>query len=865
MTRAALFALGALCAAAATAAPQENLLREQRDGQMLDLLDSQHSPQSNTLDSQRRAQDALVAPQPSPSPTPPAASDQANGKPAPATAPDQRPLWRLLHARRLDQFDRALAQQQRAHPGWRPDAALLRERARLGRESEIAAALALQDADALRTVVAAAPQEFGCARIDRAWLAAEILARAGDQDGAWRIYRGLFPDCQPAKNRIATLYKAQPLLSPQRYAQLLELEIAEGRRDAASDAELARIRYERTVAGLADATPGDAATNATLVALAPQIIAYRDADTALLAGWSAHQSGAPEQAEQWFERARQWRPADAEAAYALAMLALERGDLDASEALIADPAIADDARLPALRARLAYARAVEANARGDYAASQAALAQAGADDTMAQDILRLRSWNALQLGDTGQAAHDFAALYRAEPSPEAAEGLALARQQRGELALLAREADELGGALADFNDALQAQRLYQRKLFLASHAALPAPQSLIPAAQRQAPPALDGIDSPSLVFAPGYEHRSGDAGLGRLEAWSGALRGESIRDRDALQVRYRHLWLDAGQAPDHGRLGTPGQRYAVAPDTRDQADELWLGVLREGWTSWRAGVGVTSGGDGPTSWEGQLAARQQMDSGWWELSLDAAPVRESLLSWRGMADPYRPGERWGAVQRQRLAGALFAQPAPRWGISAEARVERLPGDDVATNQGWGLGVALGYDLQHPDFDYLTIGPGVRYQHYRDNLGQFTRGHGGYYSPQQDWAVGIASQFLSREGLDTQWRGGVELGYGRSRQDAAPCFPLGAPAGVLCDDYAATTDQGLYASLQLAGAHRLSANWQVGGMLGANVSPGRDTQVAGLLFLRYFFEPRGAVFSRDLPGNARDLTFGLERR
>ncbi|TJZ76276.1 cellulose synthase subunit BcsC-related outer membrane protein [Chitiniphilus eburneus] len=863
MTRGPLLVLSALCVATATAAPQENLVRDQRGEQTRDLLDSQHSTQQNRVDDRRGEQNALIAP----TTTPPATPGNAATPPSRSAVaePDARPLWRLLHAGRLGEFDAALARQRQATPGWRPDAALLRERARLQRQDEIAAALALQDAVTLRHVMAAAPQEFGCTRIDRAWAAAAILARAGDEDGAWRIYRGLFPDCTPAANRIATLYKAQPLLSPQRYEQLLALEIAEGRRDAASDATLARIRYDLALSRLADRPRDVAVPDASVTELAPQIIAYRDADTALLAGWSAYQAGEAEAARDWFERAWQWQPADREAPYALAVIALDQGELDRADQLLATPALADDPRLPALHAQLAYAQAVEANRRGDYAASQVALARASGYGVPAGDILRLQGWNALQLGDASQAARDFAGLYRAAPLPETAEGLALARQRLGELEVLAREADELGGPLADFSDALQARQQYQRKLFLASHATLPAFRALIPAAQHHAPPSLAGIDSPSLAFAPGYEHRSGDAGRGRLDAWSGAVRGELIRDQDALQVRYRHLWLDAGEAPAQAHIGTPGTVYATSPVTRDQADELWLGWTREDWTSWRAGIGVTTGGDGATAWEGQLAARTQMATGWWELSLDAAPVRESLLSWRGMADPYRPGERWGAVQRQRLAGALFTQPVPRWGISAAARVERLPGDDVQTNQGWGLDLALGYDLQQAGFDYLTVGPSVRYQHYRDNLGQFTRGHGGYYSPQQDWALGVASQFLTEEGRATQWRGGLELGYGHSRQDATPCFPLGAPAGTDCPDYAATTDRGLYASLQLAGVHRLSANWQAGGMLSAGASPGNDTQVAGMLFLRYFFEPRGAVFSRDLPGDARTLTFGLERR
>ena len=88
----------------------------------------------------------------------------------------------------------------------------------------------------------------------------------------------------------------------------------------------------------------------------------------------------------------------------------------------------------------------------------------------------------------------------------------------------------------------------------------------------------------------------------------------------------------------------------------------------------------------------------------------------------------------------------------------------LRGKHVDDNWMVRLAASLGYDLQPAGFDYLTVGPGLCYEHYRKNRSHFTLGHDGYFSPDTYYNAGMSIDFLTAEGRHYSIKDHVGIGY-----------------------------------------------------------------------------------------------------
>ncbi|BCL76774.1 hypothetical protein JHS3_25100 [Jeongeupia sp. HS-3] len=423
---------------------QANLLRQQQKPQ-----DAGVRLHGNGAEIEYAEQAALRKPSPRLTSTPVAAPTLAS--PPPATgkhrnAPDERPLWALLHAGRLAEFDAQLRQT----PGWQPSRALRDERQRRGDAATLQAARADGDTAALQALVATRPALASCQHIDVLWRVADAHAAQGNVDGAWALYRPLFPGCQPAQVRIASLQKAEALFTAAQVDALVAIEARDGRRDPASDTEFATLRYQRRLAAW---TSGEAPA-----ALADEIRMRRDPAGATRAGWAAFNTGDDAAAQAWFERAIAFGEARSEPLYGLASVAQRQGRNDAVAALLAQPALAADPRGDALLGQLAFTRARNASADKRYHDSQAALAQAQALGVPAEQCAPLAAWNLYGLGDLPAAAEAFEALYRVGGDTASAEGLALSLPP----ATLRAKVRELGGPLRDYADALATRRVLGR-------------------------------------------------------------------------------------------------------------------------------------------------------------------------------------------------------------------------------------------------------------------------------------------------------------------------------------------------------------------------------------------------------------------
>lgn len=152
-------------------------------------------------------------------------------------------------------------------------------------------------------------------------------------------------------------------------------------------------------------------------------------------------------------------------------------------------------------------------------------------------------------------------------------------------------------------------------------------------------------------------------------------------------------------------------------------------------------------------------------------------VTESLLSYAGQRDP-ETGRSWGGVTRTGLRGQLQYNLTDRLGIYGGGGIATLRGNNVARNDMLELGGGMYYGVIRTPEQDLTIGPDLRYVQYDRNLGGFTYGQGGYFSPQSHVAASVQASWRRQWG-DLTARAQGSVGVQRFTQDASAVFPKDA--------------------------------------------------------------------------------------
>lgn len=823
-------------------------------------------------------------------------------------APDERPLWRLLHENRLAEFDRKMVVLEQVVPSWRPSPSLAAERTRLQKEADIAAALKDGSPGTLRLLIARAPDEFNCSHINRIWKAADVFAKMNHVDEVNALYRTVIAECKSDADRIATLYRAERDLPTAPADALIELEAANGKRDPQADAAFQRLRYERAIAALGKESPDSESTARQLSSLESSILKYRDGPAATLAGWIALAHHDVSKAVDWFESAQTFTPGSIDATLGLAQAKIEAHASDEAQALLDQPTLRDDPRARKARAQIAFTRADEMYKQHHYGESLQWLETATIEGLSQVDSALLRGWNLYSIGQYAQAANAFRIRHEQRHDDDSAEGLAQSMHAINPNAKSDPAIREHGeDSVIAYLDALDARQQYYRKQFVESQATLrnalsgPADPQRI---GKYVPADLTGIDAPSVAGGLTWSDHVGAPGQGRLNTIAPELRAEWIQMTTQFELRYRQLFLNAGTTSlDQTVPGSLSALDAAVGNQSDKLNETVRGLRMGGSTraeelqamvadnlrigtlpkfDWSVSLGATQGA--PSGFQLNISGNVAQQTAWgaWSVYVGMTPVRDSMLSWRGMSLPQAVGgDKWGAVRRTAAGTRVRWQVAPRWNISAATEAQWLTGMNVKANEGISADLSANYDLHLRGFDYFSVGPAAHYLSYRRNENFYTWGQGGYYSPQSSVSTGLGLQWLSNEGRHLQIQGSVETGWNNTLQHTERCFPLGLSNGLqnaianlpgssrdiagqapgfAC---AGTHDHGPYAHGQVGAVIKLSSRLQAGALVDANVTPGRDRQFAALAFVRYMLAPRPGVFSRDLPRNTRDFYLQLD--
>ena len=408
-------------------------------------------------------------------------------------------------------------------------------------------------------------------------------------------------------------------------------------------------------------------------------------------------------------------------------------------------------------------------------------------ETLDADGLTILGWTQSRLGKPDQAAERFAAAYVMKPSAEAAQALVFSALQSKKLSLiLTAMSKHPDGPL----DSLVAPDIRTRIAAGEQRFGVDGNARLVVQLGNDAE--HQGL---SLKFEPHIRSKSGNAGEGRLRQ-----RGVVATLSWQGQTQQAVLEVERQNAADAVERGT-GQRWYAK----------W-GMKMDSNINVQLGVGQTlSGGAVRHATIGEAGLGYSFADGGVGVRLFRRGNEESLLALSGSLDA-TTGIRWGRVLERGVALNAYHKD-DSWDKMGSLVISRLEGQTVADNRKVEFyGRALRPLEAVPG---LSLGPEVYISQFRNNLGAFEPGHGGYFSPWRGMTLGGMGRYETN--LDTlalTFTGG--LGWGYNKEVMAAGNPI---TGARSGQYPSVTGRGLAYHGRVEGLLPLSSSWVLGFGLG----------------------------------------------
>ncbi|MFQ2715310.1 cellulose synthase complex outer membrane protein BcsC [Aeromonas caviae] len=315
--------------------------------------------------------------------------------------------------------------------------------------------------------------------------------------------------------------------------------------------------------------------------------------------------------------------------------------------------------------------------------------------------------------------------------------------------------------------------------------------------------------------------------------------------------------MDAGNLPDspyRAQFGT-----CAARDCRGDAHQQSRGTtLAAGWQrgAWAFDLGTTPLGFEVVDWVGGATLTGDWHTLGWGMTLSRRPVSSSLLSYGGTVDP-GTGISWGGVRANGIRLDLSRDLGGAVGFWGSAQQHLLTGKNVPDN--WRTRLMGGgyYKLVNETHRRASVGLSTMLWHYQQDLGGYTLGQGGYYSPQGYFSLSVPVSYRQRT-PDWSWELGGSGSWSYARTDDSRRYPLEGllPSG-LRDRNAPVKggcSSGFGYTLNGVVEHRLTEHWRIGGRV--DIQQADDYAPSHVpLFLRYTFKP----WQGDLDMPPRPLT------
>ncbi len=690
------------------------------------------------------------------------------------TSIDERPMWKLLHQGKIGTLRRAIAKAKKRKPGWRPSADLRSAMAERVTESALRRQREQERWQDIVTLYHAQPARFDCAHAYRRLYVTEAMTRLHQERAAETLYADTVRHCAP-KERVAALEHASARLPWKAMAGLLSLWQPPADLDASLRLRLDEVAFRHWVRR--GEQEGHPEALARLRAILPRLEGLRRTDVHESMGWMELRYGDAAHALTQFRQARAIE--DSDQALKGELLALHAaGQAEAMQALLQQqmPRLERMGALPDLLPLLASVCGEKHN----DACQLQALRQIEAFRPLKPGEEEARGWIEYRREHFTQAAKTFERIYRRERLAGAAKGLFLSLMRLGQTQRAVRLADELGGPFQDIVDRGDAERFYMRKLF---HAAQARDESFAPE--------LKHLDADYARISFMQRRRGGNTlepVFNQFLQRKLVFEGGTFKDkRHHIFLRYEPTQLDVGPPilPLGDNFGTnpivpTPARYPL--QTRHTGYEWNIGYRYEDWRSWYfdIGQGFVHGRIRPTI-KGHIGVKQQFLAGFIQGELFRQPIRESMLSYVGMNDPFTNNS-WGRVTRSgvRLDGYTLTG-IPDVGFTYQLRAEWMRGVSVRKNRHLLLNVFLPRHFQWFHGTEWSVGPLFQWEAFANDQGHFMWGHGGYFSPQVNNYVGLNARFISREAQTYNYEFRAFFGVQTYTTETTPLLPL-APDG-----------------------------------------------------------------------------------
>lgn len=144
------------------------------------------------------------------------------------------------------------------------------------------------------------------------------------------------------------------------------------------------------------------------------------------------------------------------------------------------------------------------------------------------------------------------------------------------------------------------------------------------------------------------------------------------------------------------------------------------------------------------------AIRQKGDLGDFGYSLEASrrPVAATLLSFSGTRDPYT-GEVWGGVVATGARLGLSLDKGETFGFWSSFDWHSLTGRNVQSNRRIQVMAGEQWRITNEENRKFVVGLTGMYWHFAEDAGEYTFGHGGYYSPHNYRSLSLPVTYTAR--------------------------------------------------------------------------------------------------------------------
>jgi hypothetical protein len=263
---------------------------------------------------------------------------------------------------------------------------------------------------------------------------------------------------------------------------------------------------------------------------------------------------------------------------------------------------------------------------------------------------------------------------------------------------------------------------------------------------------------------------------------------------------------------------------------------LAMGLLRD---NFRFDLGVSPIGFPVVNLVGGALYRGELGPLSYSIDASRRPLASSLLSYAGTRDP-NTGRTWGGVVMNGVRLNVSRDSGGEYGAWSLAGLYRLTGRGVQDNDKAELMGGIYKRIVNEGHRVASAGVTAMMWRFSENAGEYTLGHGGYYSPKSYASVGFPVSFATRSANTSLYaRASVSVSWSESR--AAAYFPIDAAlqsqaetlaaAGGRDPFYAGGSNGRSYGrSFAAAAEHRLAGNLFIGARLeierSTNYTPNR---------------------------------------